>query len=115
MENSILIMCTKDETKALNNAMELRINRRIDNMKTEFTEVIKLTMGEHTAKLDEIDKNNRTEHKLLFEKIQEVQPFVDLRKGIIGIKSIVLGASAVIIALGVIGSGFIWLVKQAIH
>lgn len=121
-------MCKVDvnETKAIINAMELRMNRRIDNLHRNFedklfrsyngvSEIISNSMEAHTKELKNMNETNKTEHKQIFDKLEEVQPIINLRNGVISVKSVLLGASAVILALGVIGSGFIWLVKQAIH
>lgn len=100
-------MCSKEEVKAIVNASELRMHRCIDTMQKKHeddmykshnavSEMISNSMGEHTKRLDKIEK--------ILEKlnIEALSQAGDAIKGAVVVRKVILWIASIIIAFGVI-------------
>lgn len=51
-------------------------------------------------------------HKEMVDFKTQTQPIIDVYKGVITLRSVVVGAASIIIAFGVMGTAIIWLAKE---
>ena len=58
-------------------------------------------------------------HASIIEKLDKMDkrldPIVDAYKAVILSKSFVIGFGSIIVAIGAIGAGFVWLINQAVN
>ena len=119
-------MCSKEETKALNNEMEMRILRRLDALHKQYedgmfkshngvSEIVSNGLKEVYDKIEDVDNVNREEHQKLFDRIEKVQPLVEFKDGLLSLKSVAIGLAAVGIAVATIWQGFKFVISNALH
>ena len=73
-------------------------------------------INEHFKDHAESDERNFKEiREMLVEINKKLDPVVDVYKAVLLSKGFVVGLASVILAIGAIGAGIVWLVNESVH
>jgi len=90
-------------------------SERMDSLVRLFTEHDK-EEDKYQQRVDEhLDKLGAIVDRIGSLDIAKTRDAVDTYRGVLSVKSLIIGLSAVVVAIGVIGTGIIWIVREAIN
>lgn len=64
---------------------------------------------------DNDERNFKEIREMLVEINKKLDPVVDVYKAVLLSKGFVVGLASVILAIGAIGAGIVWLVNESVH
>lgn len=64
---------------------------------------------------DNDERNFKEIREMLLEINKKLDPVVDVYKAAMLSKGFIVGLASVVVAIGAIGAGIVWLINQAIH